>query len=115
MSGKRGSCPADVVEAVTRIIDMGSTIAILWSCGLSCFDDLTAEPDVFSEIVYEEITLVDQGYTVRSIYEYTCNKGPTNTNNCTYGKRDIKVVVSAFLGVGMVMYVYCSGATRNRD
>ena len=63
LSGKRGSCPADVVDstAVTRIIDIGS-IAVLWSRGLSCFDDLTAEPDVFSEIGYEEITLVDQGY-----------------------------------------------------
>ena len=61
LSGKRGSCPADVVEAVTRIIDIGS-IAVLWSRGLSCFDDLTAEPDVFSEIGYEGITLVDQGY-----------------------------------------------------
>lgn len=61
LSGKRGSCPADVVEAVTRIIDIGS-IAVLWSRGLSCFDDLTAEPDVFSEIGYEGITFVDQGY-----------------------------------------------------
>ena len=61
LSGKKGSCPAHVVEAVTRIIDIGS-IAVLWSRGLSCFDDLTAEPDVFSEIGYEGIIFVDQGY-----------------------------------------------------
>ena len=57
------------MEAVTRIIDIGS-IAVLWSRGLSCFDDLTAEPDVFSEIGYEGITLVDQGYIVFTVYEY---------------------------------------------